>query len=679
VNLCVRSLIAAVALATQCGLPVQGANADPLLPSDTYLSPSALCATRDGKALFMACATANLILSFDTVDRRIVDSIAVPASPSGLALSHDETRLFVTCAAPESKVCILSLCPPEPMHGSKALGAGFRMVATISTGHTSQAPAPSPDGKTLYVCNRFNNDVSVIDLAARKEVRRIPVRREPIAAAITPDGRFLLVANHLHDGRADQEHVAAVVSVIELAAGKVVKELPLPNGSGVLKDIRISPDGRYAAVSHIVARFNRPTTRLYYGWMNSNALTLIDLAQMEVAKTLILDDPYSGAANPWGVGWSSDSRIVVIAHAGTHEVTVLGLPSSLDGLPGLSLSPDPAQADGSGYMPFFFGSRRRIRLPGSDLGPRAVAVVGHTAYVANYFSDTLTAINITPASSVPARSPSSLGAGSSPSPPREERAGERRPSSPGTLKAESIPLGPKREMSPVRKGEFYFHDATICFEGWWSCSSCHPGDARADGLNWDLLNDGIGNPKNTKSLLLAFQTPPAMWLGVRETAETAVRAGLKHILFTQQPEEVAAATDAYLKSLKPVLSPYLVQSPKSKVQSRKAGDGWSLSAAAQRGKAVFARAGCAACHPPPLFTNLHQYDVGTSRPFDRPTDRFDTPTLIELWRTAPYLHDGSAATVRDVLTIRNPHNQHGKTSDLTSQQINDLCCYLLSL
>jgi hypothetical protein len=78
-------------------------------------------------------------------------------------------------------------------------------------------------------------------------------------------------------------------------------------------------------------------------------------------------------------------------------------------------------------------------------------------------------------------------------------------------------------MPLARKGEFYFHDAGICYQGWQSCASCHPGDARANGLNWDLLNDGIGNPKNTKSLLLTYQTPPAMWLGVRETAETADR------------------------------------------------------------------------------------------------------------------------------------------------------------
>jgi cytochrome c peroxidase len=216
-----------------------------------------------------------------------------------------------------------------------------------------------------------------------------------------------------------------------------------------------------------------------------------------------------------------------------------------------------------------------------------------------------------------------------------------------------------------------------------------------------LVNDGLDNPKNTKSLLLAFQTPPAMWLGVRETAESAVRAGIKHILFTQQPEEVAAAIDEYLKSLKPVPSPYLVQSPsalrtppsevllrrtgaateggKSKVQSQNTAEGWSLSVAAERGKAVFVRAGCAGCHPPGLFTDLHPYDVGTRAQSDKPLDKFDTPTLIELWRTAPYLHDGSAATVRDVLTARNQHDQHGRTSTLTSQEIKDLCTYLLSL
>ena len=188
-----------------------------------------------------------------------------------------------------------------------------------------------------------------------------------------------------------------------------------------------------------------------------------------------------------------------------------------------------------------------------------------------------------------------------------------------------------------------------------------------DGLNWDLLNDGIGNPKNNKSLLLVFQTPPAMSIGVRESAEAAVRAGIRHILFTSQPPEVAEALDAYLQSLKPVPSPHRVKG--------------LLSAAAQRGEKVFRskETGCAECHPGPLFTDLKSYDVGTLGRFDKPTDRFDTPTLIELWRTAPYLHDGSAATLRDVLTTANPGDRHGRTSRLTADQLGDLAAYLLSL
>jgi predicted regulator of Ras-like GTPase activity (Roadblock/LC7/MglB family) len=53
-----------------------------------------------------------------------------------------------------------------------------------------------------------------------------------VAADITRDGRFLLVANELPAGRADVENVGAVVSVIDTAARMVIQEIQLPNGSG---------------------------------------------------------------------------------------------------------------------------------------------------------------------------------------------------------------------------------------------------------------------------------------------------------------------------------------------------------------------------------------------------------------------------------------------------------------
>ena len=184
-----------------------------------------------------------------------------------------------------------------------------------------------------------------------------------------------------------------------------------------------------------------------------------------------------------------------------------------------------------------------------------------------------------------------------------------------------------------------------------------------DGLNWDLLNDGMGNPKSAKSMLLAHQTPPSMMTGVRAKAEVAVRAGFRFILFAVRPEEDSVAIDTYLKSLTPVPSPYLV-------------DG-KLSAAAQRGKKLFESAGCAGCHPPPLFTDKQKYDVGTG-PDNRGFKEFDTPTLVEIWRTGAYLLDGRAATITDVLKKHNPKDKHGTTSKLSDQQIADLAEYVLS-
>jgi cytochrome c peroxidase len=76
---------------------------------------------------------------------------------------------------------------------------------------------------------------------------------------------------------------------------------------------------------------------------------------------------------------------------------------------------------------------------------------------------------------------------------------------------------------------------------------------------------------------------------------------------------------------------------------------------------------------------LRTYDVGTTGNYDKPTDLFDTPTLVELWRTAPYLHDGSAASLEELFTARNPNDRHGHTSHLTREDIADLAEFLLSL
>jgi YVTN family beta-propeller protein len=381
------------------------------------LSPAALAATKDGKTIFVACATGNRILRVELLTRKVVASLVMPASPSGLCLAPDDSRLFITCSAPESQVVVVEL-PQE------------RIVAQIPVGHTATAPVLSPDGRSLFVCNRFNDNVSVIDVRTRAEVRRIPVQREPAAAAITLDGKFLLVANFLPAGPANARSVAAVVSVLDLSRGKVTKELRLPDGSGSLNDIRIAPNGKHAVVTHIRSRYRLPATLLERGWMNTNAQTIIDLETLEILNTVLLDDPREGAANPWGVAWSADSSELIITHAGTHEISVIDFAmvlTKLQALPTALDDPRPAdygpaarvQSEVPDDLSFLAGIRKRIKLPAGDFGPRAVTLVGTQVFTANYFSDTLSIVD--------------LGA---------EQA-----------KAESIFLGAKATLSLARKGE----------------------------------------------------------------------------------------------------------------------------------------------------------------------------------------------------------------------------------
>jgi cytochrome c peroxidase len=160
-----------------------------------------------------------------------------------------------------------------------------------------------------------------------------------------------------------------------------------------------------------------------------------------------------------------------------------------------------------------------------------------------------------------------------------------------------------------------------------------------------------------------------MSTGVRDSAEMAVRAGIRHIQFMVRPEEDTVAIDQYLKALEPVPSPYLARDWLSKKPRP--------SKAARRGKKVFEKAGCMSCHSGPLGTDLQKYNVGTGKGREQEQE-FDTPTLVEVWRTAPYLHDGRAVTIEDMLVEHNMDDKHGRTSGLTEKQIADLAEFVLS-
>ncbi len=609
-----------------------------------YLGPKDVVATKDGKSLLVLNVDAKQVAAVDVATGKVTRSIALPANPTGMVLAPNGATLYVTCAAPQGTVCLVDV-------------ASGKVAGTIPAGHGATGPSICPAGKRLFVCNRFDNNVSVIDTATKKEIARVPATRDPIASAVSLDGKSVFVSNLVPNERADAYDVAVMITVIDTASNKPAS-IRLPNGSTSAQGICVSADGKYAYVVHVLARYQMPTTQLERGWMNTNAMSVIDVATKKLINTVLLDDVDLGAANPFDVACTPDGKYICVTHAGTHELSVIDAPELLKKLLAMPKTEEEAKKlkaeDSGGYssriaadvpndLAFLVGLRRRIRLAGTDPwslaksdtrvnGPRGMAIIGSKVYIAVYFGDLLAVVDL-------ADKPAKL--------------------------VSTIPLGPAPVLTAQRRGEMNFHDAALCFQNWQSCSSCHP-DARVDGLNWDLMNDGMGNPKNVKSMLLAHKTPPSMISGVRPTGESAVRSGITHIQFAVRPDEDAQAIDAYLKALQPVPSPRLV--------------GGQLSEAAKRGKALFfsKELNCGKCHPEPLYTDLQMHDVKSKGQYDR-RDDFDTPTLIECWRTAPYMHDGRYVIMKEVFTTGKHGNVGGALEKLNEQQLNDLCEFVLSL
>jgi YVTN family beta-propeller protein len=619
-----------------------------------YLGPCSLAASRDGRMLYIAFADAKQIVFVNIRKGKVTHSVATPTRPTGLTLSPDGRELYVTCPATQSRVLVID-------------AESAKVKTTIRAGHTACGPTVTPDGKRLYVCNRFDNNVSVIDLETRKAVARVSVTREPLDTAITADGESLLIINHLPAERADTSDVAAVVTIIDTQSNTTTA-IRLPSGASGLRSICTSGDGKHAYVTHILARYELPTIQVAYGWMNANALSVIDAKEKKLLGTVLLDEMYSGAANPWDVACTADGKWICVTHAGTHELSAIDAAGLVKKLLAMPAKPTPEQIGEVAYddrnelldyfrrlratlrgkpaesgelytlgsaagvsndLNFLDGLRRRIKLKGK--GPRGLSIIGSKAYVAEYFTDTLSVVELEP------KLPNMV---------------------------HELALGPKPQPTVRRRGEMLFNDAEVCFQHWQSCASCHP-DARMDGLNWDLGNDGIGNLKNTKSLLFSHKTPPVMSSGVRTSAEAAVRTGMRHILFADLPEKDTVAIDTYLKSVEPVPSPYLV-------------DG-RLSSAAERGKKLFFsdKVNCSKCHSPPLYTDMSRHDIGSKSPCDR-RRAFDTPTLIEVWRTAPYLHDGRYTTIKELITEGGCCRQQSDAK-LTQRQVNNLVEFVLSL
>jgi cytochrome c peroxidase len=100
-----------------------------------------------------------------------------------------------------------------------------------------------------------------------------------------------------------------------------------------------------------------------------------------------------------------------------------------------------------------------------------------------------------------------------------------------------------------------------------------------------------------------------------------------------------------------------------------------------RGKEIFndPALGCAACHPPPFYTDKQKHDVGTATIDEKIGPEYDTPSLRGLYDSAPYFHDGSAESLYESLTRNTLNSEHDITGKITAMEIYDLISFLEAL
>ena len=475
------------------------------------------------------------------------------------------------------------------------------------------------DGSKYYVTLEYPG--RVVEISKSGEIlRRFPAGRFPRGLALSPDGKTLYTA----------EYYTARVNAIDVTSGRIIDTWKGASTDNLCRQIVLHPTRPKAYVPHIrsrtVAAQGEGSIFPYVGVIDTNR------NQGRRRKRIPMDSFLGNlvTSNPWEIDVSDDGKRFFVVFSGTDDMFI-------------------CETVNDDYTEIAY--RRRLTL---GHNPRAVRVTpdGKRFFVYNALDFNVFAYD----------------------------SDSARPLA--TIAVTDNPLSKE-----LHRGKILFYTALQPMVGrrWISCSSCHP-DGDSDGRTWQ-------NPEGLRATPPLFGlawTHPLHWSADRDESQDfehtirgplmqgrgLVRGRINKSL--EQPNK-GLSTDldalaAYTNSHTFTLSPYARQ---------------GLSQSAQRGRKLFLSkgVGCARCHSGPFYTDsqprpmllTHDVGTGTIDPSEKMGPAYDTPMLLGLYRSAPYLHHGKAASLLEVLTTYNAGDRHGTTSHLDKQQLADLAEFLRAL
>jgi YVTN family beta-propeller protein len=579
-------------------------------------SSSQLAVSPDGRWLVTANIDSDTVGVIDTVARTKVREVPVGHRPECVAFAGSSDRVLVTLYKDDA-VAVVDV-------------AAGKVIERIPVGDEPYGVVCTRDGSRAYVSLDYPG--VVLELALPGGVgtstspalkRTIPIGAFARGLALSPDERKLYVT----------EFHTAVLSVVDLEKGAVVERLEGESTDNLCRHVALHPTRPKAYLTHLRSRVKNP----HGEGSIFPFVTVVSLnADAERRRSPMAMDSFNGAtpvSNPWEAAVSPDGKRLYSVYSGTNDMHVSEI-----------LDDDYREL-----------SRKATLSVGNH--PRAVAVSpdSRTVYVYDTLDFQVRFIDA------------------------------------GSLKTVAqVPCATPGKSAAWVRGKLLFNSALQPMVGrrWITCSSCHP-DGQADARTWHNP-EGL---RNTTALVAMKDTHPLHWSADRDevqdfehTIRSQLMQGRGLIRGSVQPElgelnrGLSADLDAlaeYSNSFEPTLSPHAASPGK-------------LTPAADRGKSIFFRedVGCATCHSGPLYSDstlstkpfrMHDVGTGTDDPTEKMGTRYDTPTLIGVYRTAPYFHDGKARTLREVLVDTNRGDRHGKTSHLSPAEVEELVEFLKSL
>jgi YVTN family beta-propeller protein len=579
-------------------------------------SNSLMDVSPDGRRLLVANPDNGTVTVVDVATRKKRTEIAVGEKPEGVTWIGAGPLAAVTVYR-DAKVVFVDAEAGKVIDSLSVPAEPYGVVATR-------------DGSRLYVTHEYPGVVSEIDMPARKVLREMKAGSMVRGLCLSPDEKRLYVT----------EFYTSRLVALERESGKVVDAWPGHVADNLSRHVVLHPTRPKAYLSHIRSRIEI----IHGAGSIFPHVSVCDLNPgTEKRRTSFAMDTYNGVyvvTNPWEAALSPDGKRLYTIYAGTNDMNLSDV-----------IDDDYREIE------------RHGRAVTVGKLPRAVRVSpdGKTVFIYNTMD---------------------FQVGFYDADMREQ----------ARVEVCSAPKTPEWV-----RGKILFNTALppLTSRRWIACSSCHP-DGHSDGRVWN-------NPEGQRKTMALFgmaHTHPLHWSADRDEVqdfEYTIRgrlmqgrgliAGPIKPKVGFQPTELDEKTSGRSADLD-ALAIYSNSFDFTRLSPHAQGPG-KLSPQAERGKALFfdKTVGCAECHSGPYYTDntlqkpfkLHDVGTGKDDPSEKIGPKYKTPTLLGVYRTAPYLHHGRAATLLDVLTTCNKEDRHGRTSHLKAEQLEDIVEFLKAL